>query len=162
MKIYITAIPAANLDDIYLTVEGKDRLLKVIAPLCEPDSIQFIEETAGATYGCFLDLAMAIQGVGSAAGALTFTTLTDDGNYLYNSISPTDISQFKKGNNYLLPISAKAVTRMTPNIVTSSVPTLAGTTAAVWSATHYHFYATEDFNPLGATSVSVYTFNIGG
>lgn len=159
MKIYITAVPTANIDDVYLTLEGKNRDLKAIAAIC--DRIQFIEETAGATYGIFIDIAMAVQGVGSAAGALTFTTLADDGKYVYNSIADTTISMFQKGKQYLIPISAKAVVRMTPTIPSSTIPTLAGTKESVWCSTHYHFMCLEDVSPLGATSVSVYTFQIG-
>jgi len=158
MKIWIKDVPLANIDDVYLTLEGKDRLLKAIWAMC--DSVQPVEKTPGATYDFWVDLAMPIQAVGCGAGALNFTVITDDGINVYKSINSTNVGQFREGVSYLIPFSAGVVVPMFPPIPGATIPTLAGTRTETLNATHFFYQALGTHNPINAVNVDVYTFEV--
>lgn len=159
MKIVITDILTANLDDVYLTIESKNWNVKDIMPLFKNQ--QLVSAAGGdATWDWYIDIPCAIQGVGSAAGAGTFIVLKDDGIVAYSNFAASTVGQFRANRNYLILHTATGVTPIVPSFPSTVAVISTGAATTTYSGIRYHFYSAYDQNPINSTSVDTIGFDV--
>jgi len=161
MKIIVLNQLAANLDDIYLTLESQNWNLNDIAPVMYQKPVAMSNVAGDATCNIWLDVPMKVQAVGSGAGAGTYRTLTDSDPATIRQLTAATFANFEQGRNYLLRCIDGGLTNKMPKETVWTFNTNTGGIAAanaVLNARRYLYTAEATEGPLGATTFDAITF----